>query len=237
MMELVDLLIIIALLIFGVVGLKRGFFKQLVLTVGTILVFILAFIFKDYIADLLSFYLPFFKFTDVLPGLVTLNIILYQMIAFLILAGIFSAILSIINKITGLLEKILNATIIFGIPSKIGGFIVGAIEGYVVIFITLFFLNQPIINYKIINESKYMPEILNSSPILSNISKKMLDTTDEIYGLIKTYKKDGDVSKFNRESIDIMLKNKIVDVEYIDKLIEKDKINIKGIDKILADYR
>ena len=34
-----------------------------------------------------------------------------------------------------------------------------------------------------------------------------------------------------------MLKNKVITVEYVENLIEKDKININGIDNVLNKYR
>ena len=46
-MNIVDIIIIIFILLSGIVGLKRGVFKELVFCVGTILVFYLAFKFKD----------------------------------------------------------------------------------------------------------------------------------------------------------------------------------------------
>ena len=42
-MNAVDIIIILFILLFGITGLKRGFFKETVLCIGTILVFILAY--------------------------------------------------------------------------------------------------------------------------------------------------------------------------------------------------
>ena len=89
-MYLFDIIIIMFLLIFAVVGFKNGFFKQTVKTVGVILIFVFAFYFKDYVADFLSYTLPFIKFKGSIAGLSSLNIILFQLIAFLILLGLFS---------------------------------------------------------------------------------------------------------------------------------------------------
>lgn len=237
MLGIVDACIIVLLLMFAVVGLKRGVFKQAVITIGTLVVFILAYYTKDYLANFLSYNLPFFNFGGDFLGLTTLNIILYQLIAFLVMFSLFSAILVVLIKITGVFEKILKMTIILGIPSKILGFILGAIEGYIVIFVVLFFLNQPAINIDILNESKAMPVIVNSSPGLSKIVSKTEKTIIEVYDLGKDYIKDKDSDKFNRNSIDIMLKNKVITVEYVEKLKEKGKINISSLDEILNKYR
>lgn len=238
--KLVDIILIIFLLSYGFLGAKRGFFKQTVMTVGIILVFILSFYFKDYIANFLSYNLPFFKFTNVEPGLLTLNIVLYQLLGFVFTFLIFSSIFVVLIKVTSVFEKILNATIILGIPSKILGFFVGLIEGYVITFIVLFIVTQPIFNLKqleIIDDSKVIPVVLNSSPGLSNIAKDALDTSSEIYELVKSFKNDQNIIRFNQNSLDIMLKNNIVKVSYIDKLKDKDKLKFSGIDTVLNKYR
>lgn len=234
---IVDAVIICLVLLFAVTGLKNGFFKQTVLTIGTILVFIVSYYLKDYIANFLSYNLPFFNFSGPFLGLESVNIIMYQMVAFLICVVFLSAVLVVLLKITKVFEKILTATIILGIPSKILGFIVGLIEGYVIVFIMLFFLSQPAVHINILEESQFMPKIVNSSPGLSNIVSDMSDTIKEMYVLVEDYAKDSNSDKFNRNSIDIMLKNKIISVDYVENLIEKDKLKTKELDSVLNKYR
>ena len=233
MMGIVDVCIICIILLFATSGLKNGFFKQTVFTIGTILVFVLSYYLKDYLANFFSYNLPFFNFAGPFLGLEALNIILYQMISFLIVFALLSSVLVVLLKITKVFEKILSATIILGIPSKILGFIVGLVEGYVIVFVILFFLNQPIFKVDILEESKLMPKILTSSPGLSNTE----DTIVEIYNLFDSYGKDNDKDEFNRSSIDIMLKNKVITVEYVDNLIKKGKLKTTGLDVILNKYR
>lgn len=235
-MGIVDILIILLILSFGVTGLKNGFFKQTVLTIGTILVFVLSYKFKDYIANFLSYHLPFFNFTGPFEGLTTINIILYQMISFIFVFLLLTSVLVVLLKVTGVFEKILKFTIVLGIPSKILGFIVGLIEGYVVVFIALFFLSQPAVNINIINESKLKPVILNSSPVLSKVVKNTNDTVKELYVLVKDYTKTQDKDSFNKNSIDIMLKNKVITVSYVEELIERNKLDI-SISSVLDKYR
>ena len=236
-MNIVDAAIIVLLIIFGLIGFKRGFFKEVVVVVGSILVFVLAYYFKDYIANFLSYNLPFFSFKGQFAGLSTLNIILYQMLAFIITMAGFSIVLAILIKISGLIEKILKMTVVLSIPSKIVGFVLGLVEGYVVIFIALFVLNQPALNIEIINESKFMPTIVSSSPGLSKMVKGTEDSIIEIYKYGKDYVDQQDKDTFNTKTIDILLKNKIITVEYVEKLIAKNKINIENIDVILNQYR
>lgn len=224
-MGIVDILIIIFILSFGVLGSKRGFFKQTVTTVGSILVFVLAYYFKDGIANFLTFNLPFFNFKGEILGLTSLNIIMYQLIAFLLMVLIFSGILAVIIKITGIFEKILRLTIVLGIPSKILGFILGLVEGYVITYIILFILMLPILKIDIINNSSFARPILKSSPVISNIVGTTKDTCLSIYDLVNDYSKDKDKDKFNKEAIRIMLSNNMITKSYVEELINKGKLD------------
>ncbi len=234
-MSIIDIIVIILILICGVVGFKRGVFKQTVVTIGTVLVFVLSYHFKDYLANFFSYNLPFFNFTGEFAGLSSINIIMYQMLAFLIMFALFGTILAVLIKITGIFEKILKFTIVLGIPSKILGLLLGLIEGYIVAFVFLFVITQPALKINLIEDSKFTNVILNSSPVLSNIVEDTENTIIEVYDLGKDYLVDKDADKFNRNSIDIMLKNKIITKEYIEKLIDKNKIKV-NLDDILIKY-
>ena len=234
-MSIIDIIVIILILICGVVGFKRGVFKQAVVTIGTILVFVLSYHFKDYLANFFSYNLPFFNFTGEFAGLSSINIIMYQMIAFLIMFALFGTILAVLIKITGIFEKILKFTIVLGIPSKILGLLLGLVEGYIVAFVFLFVITQPALKINLIENSKFTNVILNSSPVLSNIVEDTENTIIEVYDLGKDYLVDKDADKFNRNSIDIMLKNKIITKEYVKKLIDKNKIKV-NLDDILSKY-
>lgn len=234
-MSIIDILVVILILICGVVGFKRGVFKQAVVTIGTVLVFVLSYHFKDYLANFFSYNLPFFNFTGEFAGLSSINIIMYQMIAFLIMFAFFGTILAVLIKITGIFEKILKFTIVLGIPSKILGLLLGLVEGYIVAFVFLFVITQPALKINLIEDSKFTNVILNSSPILSNIVEDTENTIIEVYDLGKDYLVDKDADKFNRNSIDIMLKNKIITKEYVEKLIDKNKIKVNLYD-ILSKY-
>lgn len=234
-MSIIDILVVILILICGVVGFKRGVFKQAVVTIGTILVFVLSYHFKDYLANFFSYNLPFFNFTGEFAGLSSINIIMYQMIAFLIMFAFFGTILAVLIKITGIFEKILKFTIVLGIPSKILGLLLGLVEGYIVAFVFLFVITQPALKINLIEDSKFTNVILNSSPVLSNIVEDTENTIIEVYDLGKDYLVDKDADKFNRNSIDIMLKNKIITKEYVKKLIDKNKIKV-NLDDILSKY-
>lgn len=236
--NIVDIISLLVIIMYGVVGAHRGVFKQLVTTVGFIIVVVLAFYLKNPIAEFLSLHLPFFKFGGSFANVTSLNIILYQLISFIIVIVILQAVLNVLIRITGVIEKILKFTIILGIPSKILGFLAGLLEGFVIVFLVLFFLKQPAFNLQIFNGSKLTNTILNSTPVLSQIAGNFVDTVNDLYELGNDYVEQKlDANELNLKSIDTMLDHKIITVDYVEKLVENKKIEIVGIDRIINKYR
>ena len=219
-MNIIDAIIILVILFVGVVGLKRGFFNQLVMTVGLLIVYVISFKLKEPIANWMSLNFPFFNF----GGLTSLNIILYQVIAFIIVFSLVMIIFRIVLKLTGAFEKILKFTIILGIPSKILGFILGLIEGYIVVFIAVFIISQPFVKSDIVAGSKYREKILNSSPVLSNIASSTNDAIKDIYEVQKNYVDSKNLEEYNKEVVRILVEYEMVTEDYIDKLIESGKL-------------
>lgn len=227
--NIVDAVIVLLILMGAIIGMKRGVIKQSVMTIGMILVVILSFILKNPVSSLMYKYMPFISFGGVLENLSVLNILLYEVIAFAIVFGVLSAILIVFIKISVILEKILKVTVVLAIPSKILGFILGAVEYYLVVFVILFILSQP--TFKIeeldfVNESKLKPIILKNTPVISNLTKKTIDTFVDINNLIKNRDNISD-EEFNCKSLDIMIENKFLDEKSAEYLYSKGKINMK----------
>ena len=229
-MNLVDILIILVLIMFGIIGSERGIIKQLITTIGFLLVVILSFLLMRPLGEFLSLNLPFF-----MGKTSALNILFYQAVAFVIVAVILFTILFSFIKMSGAIEKLLKMTIVLGIPSKILGFIAGLVEGFIIVFLSLFILNQPSLKFKQVNESKGTKAILKNTPILSNIGKGMVKTINDIDSLAKD-SEDLDENTLNLRYIDVMLDHKVVRKGFIKKLVDKDKIEVKGIDSILNKY-
>jgi len=219
-MNILDALIII-LLILGIMGgMRRGLIKETVLLVGLIFIVVVAFYLRTPLATFMYKTLPFFEFSGKFQGVTILNILLYELIAFLIIFSILYLILRILLKVTGIIEKILKATIILGIFSRIGGAIVGFIESYVIIFIILVITSQPFLKITGIDDSKVARKILNSTPIMSDAVSDIVKVTEEVYNLATKYKGD----RFNEEAIDLFIKYDIITRENVDLLKEKGKL-------------
>ena len=233
MKNIVDIIIILFILLCGVVGFKRGIFKQLVLCVGLILTFYLAYKFKDPLGEFFLLRLPIFDFPNLFKGVITLNIIVYQTLAFVLILAVLLLIFDFILSITGLFEKLLKITIILGIPSKILGFIGGLLEGYVVAFVILFFLTQPAFSFQFFQDSNLSQKILTSSPVLTDITKDTVEVVKEIYAL----KDEKDTKLLNQKSLDIMLEHGMVTYDTAKKLSDEGKINFEGIDEVLNKHK
>ena len=235
-MNIIDVLIILIVIGFGILGFKRGLIHSVVSFVGTILVVILSFIFKNYVSIILYENLPFLKFSGFFKNISVINILFYEIVAFLIVFIVLNILLKIFIKVSKLIEKLLKATIILSIPSKIAGLIVGMIEGYVLSFVLLYILSLSIFNVKELESSKYRHTILNDTPVLSSVSDDALVLIED-FEKLKKDKDEKDANEFNLESLDLFLKYDIISIDSVDKLIEKGKIKIDNVDQVLDKYR
>ena len=185
--------------------------------------------------QILYSFLPFFNFAGDFAGLTTLNIIIYEAIAFVLVYVLLMAVLQIIIKITGVFETILNFTIILGIPSKLLGAVFGFFEAYLFIFVAIFLLNQIPATNEIVTESTFASKIASSSPILSDITSSYYDAFEEIISIKDQNKNDKE--EYNRKCLDILLKYGIVDINSAEDLLESGKLVIPDADSILDKYR
>lgn len=236
-MNIIDVIAILIILYCMAVGFKRGFTKQLISFLGFFIIVIFAFLLKNPISQVLYENLPFFSFGGLFKGITALNIILYEVIAFFIVVAILTFIFKILLFASSIFEKLLNMTIILGFPSKILGMITGAVEGFVWVFILLYIVSLPLFNFKEVNDSKLMSPILKNTPILSSFTKDFKDALDEFSDLKEEYKKDGKKQEFNYNTLNTLLKYKIITVESATKLNEKGKLKIENVDTLIDLYR
>lgn len=237
-MNIVDIIIIVSIVLGVLIGFVRGFFKETVIFIGTILVVVLAFVLKNSLSLILYKNLPFFKFKGIFEGISTLNILIYEILAFIIALAILSIALTIIIKISGIIEKILKLTIVLALPSKLLGAIVGFIQSIVVLYVFLFLLSLPILRVPYIKDSKYAQMILEKTPVISKVTDGLVKTFNEISDFAdKNIKNNVDKRQTNREMLEIMLKNDVVTSENVKYLSDKDKIDIDNIDELLSKYK
>ena len=231
--NLVDAIILLIILLGGVIGFKEGVIKKLTSVVGLVIVIVLSFILKNKLSVIFYENLPFFNLWGAFKGIQVLNILFYEMLAFVIIASVLTIVYRLILGFTGIIEKVLKATVILSIPSKILGFIVGLIENYIWVYLILFILTLPVINLKEVYESKTAVFIMEKTPILSKYTNKTLDIYNDLYAII-----DSEGTKtneqVNEEAMDLMLKYEIITKDSARKLIDKNKVIVN--DSFLNKY-
>lgn len=232
-MNIVDVIILLFLGLGAVTGFVRGFFKQTVMSVGTILVVVLSFLLKNPLSMILYENLPFFK----MGGLTALNILLYEALAFIICVAILSIALNIIIRITGIIETVLKFTIILALPSKLLGMVVGLIQSIVIIYVILFVVSMPMFKVPYIDESKYAKVILEKTPIISSITNDAVNAFNEIKEFSTNKINILNIKDTNRNIVEIMLKNDIVTTDSVILLKEKGKIDIDNVDDLITKYK
>lgn len=226
MVSIVDSIIIILLLFGALIGFKTGVIKSAVSFLGTILIIYLAFILKNPISELMYLHLPFFNFSGELAGVTVFNVLIYEGLAFLICFAILEILLKVVVFASGILEKILRLTIVFGLFSKILGLIFGFIEYYCIIFTCLFLISIFNPATTIIKDSKLASSILNNTPVLKSTFAEPKAAIDEILELQNTYKDDK--SGYNEAAFNILIKYNIITKDQAEKLINTKKIDIKN---------
>ena len=224
-MNVVDVIIIALLILGGVAGFKAGVIKKLTDFIGMFVVIILAFYLKNYISVIMYENLPFYNFFGLINGIDALNILLYEVIAFLVIFIALLFVLKVVLTLTGLVEKILKATVILSIPSKLLGIVVGVIEMYVYLFLILVIVSLPIFDSSFLKDSKMNNFILNNTPVLSGVSEEIIDIYGDVYNIIDN-RKNKTNEQLNEEILKVLIDKKVVTKESAKKLVDKNKIHI-----------
>ena len=236
MINVFDIGIILLLIMGVVVGFKRGVIKETASLLGIIIVFILSFSLKNVLGNILCTYLPFFKFKGTIEGLSILNIFMYQMIAFLLVFGVLLTLYEIIIKLSKIINKIINITLVLIIPSKILGAILSLIKTYIILTAVFLVLMIPIGHSSVFKESTIINIMLYKTPLISNYISNFSKPINEIYDLLKDIK-NKNKNNINLEALDIMLKYNVVSKETITNLVNLNKLDdIKNINKVLEKY-
>lgn len=224
-MNVADILILIALALGAVAGFKVGVIKKTADFLGMFIIIILAFYLKNDLSVLMYENLPFFNFGGFIKGIEAVNVLIYEVLAFFVVFIALLFVLKIILLLTGIIEKILKATVILSIPSKLLGILVGAIEMYVYVFLILVILTLPIFKIPYVRESQIGNFMLNNTPILSGISEEMIDIYGNVYNIIN--EKDTKTNEqLNEEVLSLLIDKQVLSKDSAKKLVEKNKIHI-----------
>lgn len=224
-MNIIDIVIILFILMGAIIGFKQGAIKKITSFVGMFVIIIIAFIFKSNLSVIFYENLPFFNLWGMFKGIEILNVVLYEILAFIFIFALLLFILRVLLVVTGAIEMLLRFTVILSIPSKILGIFVGAIEYYVYAFLILFVISLPVFNISIIKDSKYATIILENTPILSSLADETVMLYGEVYNIVDN-RKNKTEEQLNEEVLTFMLENNFISYDSTKKLIEKNKLHL-----------
>ena len=165
------------------------------------------------------------NFGGFIKGIEAINVLIYEAMAFFVVFIGLLFILRVILLMTGLVEKILKATVILSIPSKILGIFVGAIEMYVYVFLLLVILTLPVFNIPYIRESKIADTMLNNTPVLSGISEEMVDIYGNVYNIV-TDKDNKTNEELNEEVLVFLIEKQVLSKDSARRLVNQNKVHI-----------
>ncbi len=228
-MDIISASVILLILLGGVLGLKKGAIKTGVELVGTICVLIIAYALKDSVADFLMEHLPFFNFGGIFEGITSINILMYEMISFIVIFVLLYCVLNILLTLSGAIEKILKFTIILAIPSKIIGFILGLMEGIIFTYMLLFILLHLPQTENMIMKSEVALVVLERTPFIGSVALRTTLALEQINDTVKDLDKNANREEANFNVIHTLIYYKIVSQEEVEKLIETGKLNA-GVD-------
>lgn len=222
---MIDIIILIFIAFGFLIGFKRGFTRELVSFIEIFVIIVLSFILKNPISVFFYNNLPFINFGGFFKDITVINILFYEVLAFIVVFFTLTIIFKILLAITKIFESILTATIILGIPSKILGGILGIIQYIVYTFIILYILSLPMFNINL--NSKVANTILTKTPFLNKICDTTLIVFDEISNLKDEYNSTNNVNEYNQKVLNIMIDNNVITKDNASKLIKSGKL--KGV--------
>ncbi len=234
-LSIVDAIIVVIILLGGLIGFKNGAIKEGVKFVGIVVILVISFALKDNLMVLMYENLPFFDFFGIIRGLSSINILFYQFIAFLVIFAALTFILRVLLVITGLIEWLLKLTIFLRGISKVVGIFVGLLEYYVYVYIALYILSMPVLNLSYVANSNLGNNILENTPILSNLTDNTITVYSNVWDIVKN-KENKSNEEVNTLVLATLLDNKLITPSSAKKLIDSNKIIINDT-SILDNYQ
>ena len=223
-MNIVDIIIIACLMIGAFAGYDKGFIRTILQLIGSIFIIFIAYRFKNVVAAWLMSFMPFFNYAGAFKGITAVNILVYQVVSFVVIYIVLSCILGVILNLTGIVEKILKMSIIFDIPSKILGFIVGAAEGLVFAFLLVFVAYNISYTTNLVQNSKYGVVLLERTPIVSKFTLNTTASIESIHNVLKEKEIENDTDLKNSRVLSELIHYNLISKEDATKLIETEKI-------------
>ena len=228
----VDAIILIFLLLGAFNGFRKGLVKSVISFIGLIIAIVIAWYLKNPISEFMYTKLPFISFAG---NLSLFNIIVYELVAFLIILIVLLVVLRLITIATGLIDKIVGLVTGLGIISKILGLVFGLVESFVIAFIVMFLLYNFTTLNTVMDDNSLTTKMLEYTPILSNMTKDEFKSLEEISKLTDNYQEGS--KEYNQELFRILLKYDVIKVETAQSLIDSGKVKFDGAQEVVNEFK
>lgn len=225
----VDIIIVALLALGGYLGWKAGILKTLVRFVGLVAITILAFTFKSYLAKFLLGIIPFSDFGGIFEGIYSINIFLCNGIAFLVIFILLYCLLNIIISVTGFIDTLLKFTVIWILPSKILGSVVGVLEGWVFVLVALVGLSQFTFTTNMVYESNIAPVMMKYTPVVGKLARGTAESMNDVYKILKEAPKDTDRSNLDLRVLQEAISAGIITTGEATELIDTGKLPFENV--------
>lgn len=229
---IVNTVIICVFVISLVVGYKKGFAETSSNFVISILSMILAYIFKNPVSVSMYTNLPFFNLDGMFKGVSIINVLIYELIAYLLLFLVFNVLLAFLFNLTNIAKIVFSLLVRIRIPNRLFGAIFCFLQVYLfmyfVSFIVLFFCN--ISNYTFLDDT--LVNKIYKTPILHETLEPVYNTLSDITKLVDKYDSVNTKEEFNQESIKILLKYDVISEDNVRLLVDKKKLDIDNVDEL-----
>ena len=133
--------------------------------------------------------------------------------------------------VTGFIDTLLKFTVIWIIPSKIGGAIIGFLESWVFIFLVLFILTQFNFSIFLVSKSTVANFILDHTPVVGTYMSGARKAAKDIYAKVNDAVKDENktTKELNVEILGIEVSYGLISKEKANELMETGKLGIEDV--------
>lgn len=225
---IMNIIMVVWLILGFVIGIFTGFLERTIRVIEMFIIVLLSLFIKNPISALLYKYLPFIDFK-----IKVVNILMYEIIAFVIVAIIIIIIIKLLNKAINLVESVFAFILNIGFPKRILGGVITFCEGafYLYIFIFIVFFISTAYNMPI--EGSLANKYFDRAPVLSQTLGPIFKSSVDIASISNAIK---DKDLVECKSLDTLLAYKIISKENAKYLVDKNKLDFKGVENVIDKY-
>jgi hypothetical protein len=162
-----------------------------------------------------------------------MNILLYEILAFITICIILAIILLIVNKLIRVVERLFSFIIGIGVPTGVLGAIISFLEFYLVLYLFIFivllfsaYAGRPI-------DDSLANKLFDNTPILKDTARPVLQSFIDIADI--SYKTD-DKKEVDYKALDVLLKYEVISTDNAKILIDNNKLKIEGANGLVTKY-